>query len=262
MPSTRSRVAGGSSPKRSESAMNGQSWASCCAHGVASPPKPARVEHPLLEVAHPGDHRGVGEVVGVDGDLDLARDAGRLLRARRRSGARAGRCGHELADVGDHLGPGADDPAGDGEHERRRRAPGPGAATDIASARRPIAREPRPTAALARRATAREPPRGRRGRRRPAPRRRATPPGAARAAREPGGEREHEGDRDPGDQQEPEAADHRDRREQQDEEAGRRRQRGGARSPGRPRAAASTAARGGEEPASRASTKRAWNWIA
>ena len=135
----------------------------------------------------------------------------------------------------------------------------PGRAIETASERGPSSpRRPR-TRAFARESTA-----GGRGRR---PRSPAPGPAPSRSAghredREPGGQREGEGDDDPGDQQDPEGAHHRDRREQQDQEAGARSRGTRSRSPGRRarrprrRPARATSRR------ARASWKRACSWIA
>ncbi len=73
----------------------------------------------LLEARHPVDHVRSGEVRGVNGHVDLARDARRALEPvdvpQRRKVLR-----HELADVGDDRGLRVRDPSGGGDHEANR----------------------------------------------------------------------------------------------------------------------------------------------
>ena len=236
---------------------NGQSWRLLLGAARLGRREPGALEHPALEVGHPGDHLGIGEVVGVTAtssspETPVASSSWSTFSSSGRSR------GDELADVGDHLGPGAHRPA------ERPRAPAPtastrpGAATDAAERPAPERATRAPTSRRAPASVANAPGRAepaRAERRRTA--RAGRPAPGQRERGEPDGQGEREGDRDPGDEQEPEAAHHRDRREQQDQEAGRGRERGGGDHRAAARGRLDRRPRRRASPCASASTKRA-----
>jgi hypothetical protein len=118
-------------------------------------------QHAPLEVRHPGDDLGPGDVVGADEHVDLAGHAARALQLLQAGDGPVAR--HELHEVGLHARAGVQRPAGgrehgrDGQHPARvahRGAQRPAAAARGQRARAPPAtpsttssRAPRPAAA-------------------------------------------------------------------------------------------------------------------
>ena len=245
--------------------MYGQRPASWSAQGVASPPKPALASTRCLKSAIQATTAGsvrssARTATSTSPETPVASWSWSTFCS---SGQVAG---HELAQVGDHLGPGADGEAGDRDHEPDREHPAGGrdrgcerAPADRPDPLRDASARDRLVAAQRTSVPARtaRPP----TRRAPAAAAGAAPPGE-RERREPGGQRDREreqrsrppaGGRSRGPSGSARAAGR----------GSRRRSRAAAVAiTGPPRAAASTAARGGEEPSARASLKRAWNWIA
>ena len=190
-------------------------------------------EDALLEVVHPRDHRGVGDVGCADRDIGEPGDPRRLLELvdvlKRGQVAR-----DELPDVGDHRDSRPDAPARDGEDRgdqqhpaRRAQGKSEGAASRVAG---PLAdRSSRGAHPVDGAGGGSEPPGERRAQARGGTDRRETPPLALvlparpqqREAREAGGEGERERDDDSQDEEQGEAADHRDRRQDEHEEPGR-----------------------------------------
>ena len=207
-----------------------------CAAGVARRVA-ALLQRGLLELRHPADHLGPGDVVRAHRHVDLARHAGLVLERRSRPPAPGGPAAPARAR---RRPPRSGCRRPSRRSPRPARRPAPGAA---ARPRRPALRSPRsdradadpppaPRPGLARRAT----PRSDRRPRAPVRARRGNSGGTSESAAvaaeahqrgEPGGERARQGQHDAEHQQRAEAAHHRHRRQQQHEEAGRGREAGG-----------------------------------
>ena len=110
---------------------------SACSQLGNSPPKPWRLEHALLERAHPLDQRRIGEVGRLDATL-TSPETPVACSSSSTSWSAGQAAGNELADVGDDLGLGPGDPAGARQHERDGEH-APGAAIPAAIALRPAA---------------------------------------------------------------------------------------------------------------------------